>query len=363
MAVRTRPELEAIGVYRPGRSAADLGIAEAMKLSSNELPWGPLPTVVRAIEAGIAELNRYPDLNKTNLAIALAESHGVDPLQVTIGNGSVALLQHLVNAVAGAGDEVLFAARSFEAYGLAAVIGGATPVTVALAEGFRHDLPAMADAITERTRMILLCTPNNPTGPVIHRDELTEFLGAVPDDVLVVVDEAYQDFVTDPDAAKGLELLAAHSNLAVLRTFSKAYGLAGLRVGYCISQVEVADVIRKVSTPFGVSSLAQVAALASLAPSAQAELRVRVEKIVAERVRVSAALIALGAPVVASEANFVFLALGAASAAFVAGCERAGIILRPSGTDGVRVTIGTRADNDKFLLAADAALSSCENRR
>jgi histidinol-phosphate aminotransferase len=219
------------------------------------------------------------------------------------------------------------------------------------AEG-RLDLPAMAAAVTDRTRVVLVCTPNNPTGPVVHAGELDAFIAAVPAGVMIVIDEAYLEFVRDPQAPDALALHRAHPNVVVLRTLSKAYGLAGLRVGYAVAEPRLAAGIRAVSTPFGVSHVAQQAAIAALAPAAQAELMARVDAIVAERLRVVDALVEQGWELPRTEANFVWFPVGERAGECAVAARAAGVIVRPYGADGVRVTIGEPAANDALLAVA-----------
>lgn len=339
-----RPALDGLPGYRAGRSRPG-----AVKLSANENPFPPLPGVLEAATAELAGLNTYPDPAATRMLEEISAALGVPVAQLATGTGSVGILQQIVQATSGPGDEVLFAWRSFEAYPLVARLGGATPVTVPLTAGEEHDLDAMADAVTERTRLVLLCSPNNPTGTVLRREEVAKFLAVVPADVLVVLDEAYAEFVRDRAAVNGLDLVAAHPNLCVLRTFSKAYGLAGLRVGYAVAATEVAAGLRAATLPFGVSAAAQAAVVASLAvPELLAE---RVEAIVAERERMIAALRALGYRPPDSQANFVWLRLGGRTAELVEVLERAGLIVRPYGTEGLRITIGTPEANDRVLAA------------
>ena len=277
----------------------------------------------------------------------------MSPDQVLAGNGSVELCRLAFAATCDPGDEVVFAWPSFEAYPILAQQVGATMVQVPLRE-VRHDLDAMADAITERTRLVFVCNPNNPTGTVVDRDAVERFLDRVPMDCLVVFDEAYREFVTAPGFPDGLELLARHPNVAVFRTFSKAYGLAALRVGYAIATVEVIGALRKVRVPFGVNGLAQVAAVASLA--ADDEMRERVGGVIAERTRVYDMITELGIDVVPSEANFLWLPLAEYAAVLGAYSERAGVVLRPFRDVGVRVTIGAPEENDRFLRVLRAAL-------
>ncbi|MET8986865.1 histidinol-phosphate transaminase [Nonomuraea wenchangensis] len=349
MTVKHRAAIDTLVAYKPGRAPA--AGRPKVKLSSNEMPFGPLPSVLDAIARAATTLNRYPDFHRLDLTEALAARHGVDPSQVVVDNGSGALLQVLASVIAGPGDEILYAWRAFESYPIVTTVAGATGVTVPLDDRHTHDLTAMAAAATDRTRMVVVCNPNNPTGTVVSRAELDRLLDALPDDVLVVLDEAYWDFVTDPDAPCGIDLVAERPNVAVLRTFSKAYGLAGLRVGYCVTRPETADLIRKSIVGFSVSTLAQAGALASLTPEAGVELKQRVAHVVEERARLTAELVRLGVPTVPSQANFVFMPMPDGPAMFTAFEER-GVILRAYGTDGLRVTVGTAEENDRFLTLA-----------
>jgi histidinol-phosphate aminotransferase len=344
---RLRETLDRLPAYAAGKPPAGGSDLRPYKLSSNENPYPPLPGVLEAINEAAAATNRYPDPAATALVEALAERHSVPVDHLAVGTGSVGLLQQVVQISAAPGDEVLFAWRSFEAYPIMTIIGGATPVQVPLRADETHDLDAMADAITERTRLVFVCTPNNPTGTVVRQDALDRFLARVPDDVLVVVDEAYVEFVRDRDAVRGLETYRDRPNVAVLRTFSKAYGLAGLRVGLAIAHPRVAQALRQTAVPFGVSSIAQAAALASL--RAEDALLERVEALVAERTRVEAALADQGWALPPSQANFVWLRLGGRIQEFVAACDAVNLAVRPYAADGVRVTIGETEANDRFL--------------
>lgn len=355
----TRHDLAAIPSYRPGRNpddlARELGLPEAIKLASNEVPFGPLPGVPEAVAAASLHTHRYPDLGVLALRDELSKKHGIDPARITPGCGSVALCEHLVKATALPGDEVIYSWRSFEAYPLIVTGAGITPVQVPNTPDHRHDLNAMADAITNRTRLIFVCSPNNPTGTAVHNDDLREFLARVPKDVLVVLDEAYHEFITDPDVPDGLELLGEHLNLVVLRTFSKAWGLAGLRIGWLAAHEDVADTVRKIVTLFSVSAAAQAGALAALHQAE--EVRRRVAIVVSERARISDALRDWVPGIPDSQANFVWLPLGEHSAQFGANCEQRGVIVRPMAGSGVRVTVGTPEENDAFLNVASELLA------
>ncbi|MDH6226101.1 histidinol-phosphate transaminase [Streptomyces sp. MJP52] len=347
---KLRAELEGVPSYKPGRPASGPGPV-AYKLSSNENPYPPLPGVMESVVASAASFNRYPDMACTGLTEELAERFGVPASHVATGTGSVGVAQQLLQATSGPGDEVIYAWRSFEAYPIITRISGATPVEVPLTPGDVHDLDAMADAITGRTRLIFVCNPNNPTGTVVRRAELERFLDRVPGDVLVVLDEAYREFIRDQEVPDGVELYRDRPNVCVLRTFSKAYGLAGLRVGFAIAHEPVAAALRKTAVPFGVSQLAQDAAVASL--RAEDELLGRVGSLVCERNRVVAALREQGWTVPDTEANFVWLRLGGRTMDFAAACEQAGVVVRPFAGEGVRVTVGETEANDLFVKTAE----------
>jgi histidinol-phosphate aminotransferase len=355
----TRADLAALPSYVPGRNPADLardlGLPEAIKLASNEVPFGPLPGVAEAMATAALQSHRYPDMGVVALREELGKRYGVEPARIATGCGSVALAEHLVKATAVPGDEVVYSWRSFEAYPIITAGTGATSVRVPNTAGHGHDLDAMAAAITDRTRLVLVCNPNNPTGTAVRRAKLERFLDQVPADVLVVIDEAYREFITDPDVPDGLEVAGDRPNVAVLRTLSKAWGLAGVRVGWLTAPEPVADAVRKVITPFSVSALAQPAAIAAL--QQEDEMRRRVDIITAERTRVTDALRGWLPDVPTSQANFVWLPLGDRSAAFGTGCEARGVIVRPFQGDGVRVTIGIPTENDAFLAAAGPLLS------
>jgi histidinol-phosphate aminotransferase len=347
---RFRSVLDTFPAYKPGKVPV-AAAGQAHKLSSNESPYGPLPSVAEVIaEAGRA-VNRYPDNGAEALTAALARRFDVPAEHIAVGCGSVGVLKQLMEAVSDPGAEVLYAWRSFEAYPPLADLAGAASVRVPLRDE-THDLDAIRAAITPRTRMILICNPNNPTGTVVGDPQLTAFLDQVPGDCLVVLDEAYREYIRDESVPDGIGLYRGRPNVAVLRTFSKAYGLAGLRVGFLIGHPPVAAAVRKTMLTFTVSSVAQAAAVASL--EAEAELLARVETVVKERDRVRSALLADGWAVPATEANFVWLRLGERTTAFAEACEAAGIAVRPFAGEGARVSIGTPEANDAFLAVARA---------
>ena len=344
MAVRLRDDLDQL----PGPATACTDRSPIM-LANNELAVEPLPSVAEAIRLAASSVNRYPDIGADMVVERLARRMGVPADHVVVGPGSATLLHQLVQATTVTGEDVLFAWRSFEAYPVIAGIVGVRASTVPLTSDGRHDLPAMAAAVTATTRLVVVCNPNNPTGTVVDEAAIMGFLDAVPDDVLVVLDEAYHEFASGVD---GVALLrrTRRNNVAVLRTFSKAYGLAGLRIGYCVAPERVATALRKVCLPFAVGSLAQVAALACM--DVAEEQLLRCKEVAAERDRVTAELVAAGYRVPRSQANFLWLALGGRSSAFHQHCRRDGIMVRCFPAEGVRVTVGTVEQNDAVLAAA-----------
>ncbi|HEV2345575.1 MAG TPA: histidinol-phosphate transaminase [Actinocrinis sp.] len=345
---KLRDAIATLPTYKAGK-APEPGEGKTFKLASNENPYPPLPGVLEAAFAAAGSMNRYPDFGSVELLEALAAHYGVPVEHLAVGTGSVGVSQQLLQITAGPGDEVVYAWRSFEAYPILTQIAGATSVQVPLRDE-KHDLDAMADAITDRTRLVFVCTPNNPTGTVVHRAELERFLDRVPAGVLVVIDEAYREFNRDPEVADGIDLYRDRPNVCVLRTFSKAYGLAGLRVGFAVAHPPVAAALRSCAVPFGVNLVAQAAAVASL--RSQAALGERVEALVAERARVLAALRSHGVEVEHTEANFYWLRLGERTVKFAAACEESGVTVRPFAGEGARVTIGEPEANDLAVAVA-----------
>jgi len=344
--VRIRPEIAALPAYKQGKQADD----EAFKLSSNENPFDPLPGVVAAAQAATG-FHRYPDASAARLRGRLAERFRVDADAVHITAGSVSILFQLAQATSGPGDEIVYSWRSFEAYPSLAAVAGATPVPVPNDAAGRHDLDAMAAAITDRTRMVIVCSPNNPTGPVVTQAGFDAFLARVPADVLVVLDEAYAEFVTDPDAVDGARVIAAGApNVVVLRTFSKAYGLAGLRVGYGVGHPRVLDAARSTGIPLSVTAVAEEAALASL--DAEGELLERVRVIAQRRDRLVERLREVGWDVPDAQGNFVWLPAGDRALDVAAAFEAAGLIVRPFAGDGVRISVGEAEAVDRIVETA-----------
>jgi histidinol-phosphate aminotransferase len=346
---RLRPELAELPAYTPGKT-----VPGAIKLASNETVHGPLPSVRAAIAAATDTINRYPDNGhvelKEQLAGVLSKDGDVGPERIAVGCGSVSLCQQLIQITCSVGDEVVFGWRSFEVYPLQVRVAGATPVQVPLRD-HTFDLDAILAAITDRTRLVFVCNPNNPTSTVVDPDELNRFVAAVPPDILVCIDEAYVEYIRDGMLPDSLGLARDYPNVVVLRTFSKAYGLAGLRVGYAVGDPEVITALGKVYVPFTASTISQAAAVASL--QAADELLARTDAVVDERRRVTAALTELGYPVPDSQANFVWLPLAERTADFAAqAAAQARVLVRPYGNEGARVSIGSTQENDAFLSFA-----------
>lgn len=341
--VRLRPEIESIVPYRQGRTAAE----DAFKLSSNENPFPPLPAVLEAIAQ--SAINRYPESSAATLRERLGVKFGVSPEWIQVGAGSVSVLAQLISAAAAPGDEVVYSWRSFEAYPLLVATVGATAVQVPNTADHRHDLTAMAAAVTERTRMVIVCSPNNPTSTVVTKDEFAAFMTVVPATVLVVLDEAYAEFVTDADAVDGSTLVSAYPNLVILRTFSKAYGLAGLRVGYAIGREYLMDAARATAIPLSVTEPAQRAAIAAL--EHEPELLDRVARLNERREEVWAGLTDQGWTIPRPQGNFVWLPTGAKTTRAGDILADHGIVARPLG-DGVRVSIGEAESVETLLRAA-----------
>ena len=337
-----RPSVAALPPYVAGRRAT----RDQAPLASNENHFDPLPSVRAAVAIAAERLNRYPEPTASALRERLAAHVGVTADEVAVGPGSSGVLQQVMTAYCDPGDEVVHAWRSFEAYPILARLAGATPVPVPLAPGEAHDLAAMAAAITDRTRVVLLCVPNNPTGVSPTTAEVEAFLAVVPRHVLVVIDEAYVEY--DDSGFDGVTLYRRHPNVCLVRTFSKAHGLAALRIGYAVARPAVAEMLRRTMLTFAVTDLAQAAAIASL--DAAEELDRRVAAVISERHRVLTRLHELGWPTTASRGNFVWLPCDAVRGAeLVAAFDAADVLVRHYAGDGVRITIADPAANDRVL--------------
>lgn len=336
--------------YKAGKKVEPVNGLAAYKLSSNEIAHPPLPSVVTAIIEAANDINRYPDPFTTKLNQVLSEKFAVPVDQIATGTGSVGVCQQIIQAVAGADDEVIYAWRSFEAYPIITTIAGAKNIQVPLTADGQHDLSGMLAAITPKTRVIFVCTPNNPTGGIVTQEQIDKFLEEVPKDVLVVIDEAYVEFNRDTNAIDGVATMKANPNVGVLRTFSKAYGLAGLRVGYFMGPKNIAEAVRKTAVPFGVSNIAQVAAVTSL--EHEAELFERVDEVIAERIWFESELASLGFKLAPSQANFVWLPLGDRTEEFAIRSEGIAVSIRPFPGEGVRISIGERPALERVIELA-----------
>lgn len=360
-ALRLRPEIVALPAYRQGKPAA----TDAFKLSSNENPFDPLPGVIEAVAAETT-FNRYPDASALSLRVELAARHNVTPDEVHIGSGSVALLAQLILATSTPATEVVYSWRSFEAYPSLVAVSGATNVQVPNTPEHEHDLPAIAAAVGDKTSLVIICSPNNPTGTVVGAEEFAAFMAAVPEDVVVVLDEAYAEFVHAGATAErapvnGLPRGAAplthrYPNLVILRTFSKAYGLAGLRVGFAIGAETLLDAARSTAIPLSVTAQAATAALASLA--AEKALLERVRVIAARRDALYDGLVAQGWAVPRSFANFLWLPLGDETAAAAEELLEAGLVVRAFPGSGIRISIGEEESVPRLLAAAQKIIDS-----
>ena len=356
--IPVRPVFDTLPSYAAGKPPAPVEGLTRYKLSSNENPLGPVPAVARVL-AEFDAVHRYPDPLSTALRTALAEQLGVDAEDIVTGAGSLGALNQIIKTFAGVEadggqNEVIYAWRSFEAYPILVGIMGARSVQVPNLPDGSHDLDAMAAAITDRTRLILVCTPNNPTGPAVTESQIRSFLAKVPATVPVVIDEAYFEFCAvssipegEEPPLNGLDIYRDYPNVIILRTFSKAQGLAGLRVGYSISHPQITRHLRVAATPFAVSALAERAAVASI--EHQDAVMERVKQIVAERERVTARLRELGYEFPSTYANFVWLPLGERTGEFVDLMNRNALSVRAFGSEGVRVSIGEVEANDRFL--------------
>ena len=358
MSIEYGDRVRRIPVY-PAAETYEFG-GTLVKLASNETPFPPHPQVLEAIEKEMRTLNRYPDPEKAVLRRRLAERYELPPSRVAVGNGSCELLLAASDALLEPGAEIVYAWPSFSMYPHLAAASGARAVTVPLDDEGRHDLDAMAREVTHATRMVVVCNPNNPTATALPIDAIDEFVGSIPRHVAVILDEAYVEFSTLQDPDDSLPLLAKHSNLVLLRTFSKVYGLCGLRVGYSLAGSDdfrrAVDIVRQ---PFSVNALALAAATEALAH--QDEVANRVERTAIERLHVEEELGERGLESTDSEANFSWVSLGDRDeAAILKGLAERGVIVR-GGTDlggpgHLRVTYGTRAENDRFLAAVDEVL-------
>ena len=349
-----RADLDAIPTYSPGKPidevSRDLGIFDICKLASNECPTEPFPEVVAAIAAAAGDVNRYPEDSGFYLVNALAERHGVDTTEVWLGAGSTQLLGCVALSTGGPGTSSVYASPSFVMYPIATLVAGGRPIEVPLDGEWRHDLDAMLDAIDDDTTVVYVCNPNNPTGTYRSGADMAGFIDAVPSDVLVVVDEAYHHYVTAADYATALPLATERDNVVVTRTFSKIYGLAGLRIGYGIGQADTIAGLRKTQPPFSANTIAQIAALESLAHDDRMAEHVAANT--AGRDQLESGLADRGIEYVPSQANFIAMKAGDDPKDLADRLLKEGVIVRPMGSI-TRVTVGTEDENRRFLRALD----------
>lgn len=348
---RVRPAVANLASYTPGRAAsqveAEHNIDDAIKLASNENPWSPVPEVVEAITAAVTGVNRYADNNATDVRVAIGSWLGIDPSRVTVGCGSSGLLQQLFMTYVDPGDEVLFPYPSFEIYPIFSSLFDAVQVRAPLVD-YAFDLDAVAAAVTDKTKIIFLATPNNPTGTATAMADVATLLDRIPSDVIVVIDEAYREF-NDPAFGDPVELQAEHKNLVVTRTFSKAFGLAGMRSGYAVCDPEIVAELDKVRLAFSVSNLSQAGMLAAIEHEAAA--MEKVGQLLSERQRCMETLVAAGIEMPPTHANFIFIPTGEATSDIAVAMEKQGVVTRPFPGVGLRITIGTVAENDRWLAA------------
>ena len=352
-----RRDLATIPVYTPGRPVADVqreySLESVIKLASNECPYEPFPPVVKAVAAAAPGVNRYPDNRRQELREAIGSFHGISPDQVWVGGGSNELMYVTALAVGGPGTSAVYAAPTFGLYRIATQLAMAEGIEVPLDPDYRHDLDAMAAAVRDDTTVVYLCNPNNPTGTHVAADRVTEFIDAIPDRVLVVVDEAYHEFATAPDFDSARPLATERDNVVVAHTFSKAYGLAGLRAGYFVGHQRTLDELKRIQLPFSVSTLAQVAAIEAL----------QHQDLVAERMADNQAglksvldgLRERGLAHADSQTNFVWVNPPMPAAECAVALQQRGVIVRNVG-DAIRVSIGTPSENERLLSALDEVL-------
>ncbi len=364
--MRIRPDLREIPPYRPGRSIVDvarewgLDVSDVIKLASNECPLPPFPEVQAAVAAAAGTIHRYPDNDAREAREAIAAHVGVDPAQIWVGAGSSELLRIMALAVGGPGTSALYAWPSFVIYRLATTLAMSEPIEVPLDDAMVHDPEAMLAALRDDTTIVYLCNPNNPTGTLLDPDQVARFIERVPPDVVVVVDEAYHEYVTVEGHHSAIGLVGDHPNLVVARTLSKIYGLAGLRIGYVVGQAETVAELRCPQAPFSVNSLAQVAAVEALRHPERVEERRELNR--AGRERIERGLAELGVPYVPSQTNFVFFRPGPDTALTADTFLGHGVVIRGLSMGWVRVTVGSDEENRRFLEVLAAELDRLARR-
>jgi len=357
--LKVRGLLNEIKPYQAGKRVSELKdeleLEELIKLSSNESPLGPTKPAQRAMRLAVAQLNRYPDGSSRMLVNKLSERLQVPLDNIIVGNGSNELIRLLVQVLAAPGDELVMAQPSFIVYPLVAKIMQAKAVEVPLLDN-RHDLPAMAAAVTDKTRVVFVCNPNNPTGTIVSRTEIMEFVERIPRHVVIAFDEAYFEFVDSDDYMSGIEIFADYPNIVVFHTFSKIYGLAGVRIGYAIAPKEIVGAIQKVREPFNVNMIAQVGAYYSL--DCDAEIEQRAADNLKEKSFIEGELRRLNVNYASSQTNFIYLDMGQDALAAAQQLQKLGVIIRAfPGGNYVRATIGTRYENRRLISVLEGCLS------
>jgi histidinol-phosphate aminotransferase len=353
--MKINPFLKTLPTYQPGRPieevARELGLPadSIIKVASNENPFGPSPLAIAAMQKAVPHVNLYPDGNAFYLKQKLAAKLGVEPANLVLGNGSNEIIEFVAHALLAPGTDIVVSQYCFAIYPIVAKMAGANVITVP-AKNYGHDLPAMLKAITTRTRIVFVANPNNPTGTLAPRAELIDFVNRVPDDVLLVLDEAYIEFLDDPVDLVPLIRLGARKNLILMRTFSKIYGLAGLRIGYGIATAELAAALEKIRQPFNANLLAQTAALAALDDDAHVR-KTRANNFVGLEF-FTKAFRQLDLEFIPSFANFILVRVGEGQKVFEA-MQRQGVITRPMGgyqlPEWIRISIGTPPENERCL--------------
>lgn len=348
-----RDYLKELKPYQPGKRVSEvkreLGLAEIVKLASNESAWPPTPKALKAMQLAVAGVNRYPDSFCYQLKQKLAALLKVKPEKLAFGNGSNELIRILAQILVEPGQQIVMATPSFIYYPIAAQIVQAKAVQVPLDKNYRHDLETMAKAVTKKTKLVFVCNPNNPTGTIVSAKELKAFLEQLPPNVVVAVDEAYHEYVDDPNYQTALNFIPEHPNLVVLRTFSKIFGLAGTRIGYLVANEEIVTAVNKLREPFNVNLVAQVGAYFSLDElpeiAKRRQLTLNYKKYLYKKLE------QLGVNFVPSQTNFIYLKTARNSSELFEEWQRQGVIVRPVALDGsfIRVTVGTAAENRKFL--------------
>jgi histidinol-phosphate aminotransferase len=361
MKFHIRPEIRAIAPYVPGRTVDDIerefGVAKPIKLASNENPLGPSPAALEAVRQVIGGVHRYPDGGGTGLRGAIAARLKVNPDRVILGNGSDEVVDLLAKILLTAGDEALMAAPTFGIYRIAVLAHQGRPIEVPLSEG-RHDLAAMAERVTARTRLLFLCNPNSPTGTAVSHREVTALLDRLPDHVVAVCDHAYEDYAVAENFPTTTALLASGRPVVVLRTFSKIYGLAGLRIGYGVGPTELVAVLNRVRLPFNTGTVAQAAAIAAL----NDEAHVRASRKVNEEGKafLTKAFARLKLPCYPTEANFLYVDVGRDGKTVYEGLLRHGVIVRHFEGTWLRITIGLPEENQRCIAALEQVLAGGE---